>query len=92
MTIHSHPAYTKPTLPTVAGRAALANGIPGGSDPAAGVQKIFDLSLRDDIPLHFALGKDALGGIKVALEGVAKDIAKLESWSDGLDGMVGFDA
>ncbi|KAK7690665.1 hypothetical protein QCA50_005764 [Cerrena zonata] len=86
-TVYAHPAYTKPTLPTVAARTILLGDLPGGSAPAEGVQRIFDLSLLPDIPLHFALGKDAVGAIKAHVENLGRDATKFESWSEGLTGL-----
>ena len=86
---YTHPAYTNPKLPTVAGRTALAEGTLGGSPPAEAVQRIYKLSIQEEIPLHFALGKDSLGAIRFGVDRIGKDIEKYADWSEGLDGMVG---
>ena len=86
---HAHPAYTKPTLPTVAIRAAIANRGPDptpiGADASKAVQRLYDLSLLPDPPVQFPLGKDAIGVFRAQSGKLEQAAAKFESWSEGLE-------
>lgn len=82
-----HPAYTKPTLPTVIGRGLFAN--PNGltipwNDLEKTVARIYQLATLDNPPLHVALGKDALGAIRNQIELLRKELEQYESWSADL--------
>ena len=82
---YSHPAYTSPTLPSTAFRAAIESGHRMAADPAKAIQRIYDLSLLPDPPFRFVLGKDAIATVKEELKGIEEDVMKYESWSEGLD-------
>lgn len=82
---YSHPAYSDPTLPSVALRSFFQNTERYGRDPAKGVQRIYDLSLLPEPPLRFPLGPDAVDGVKSQVKLVEKDAEKYASWSEGLD-------
>ena len=82
---YSHPAYTSPTLPSTAFRAAIESGHRMAADPAKAIQRIYDLSLLPNPPFRFVLGKDAIATVKEELKGIEEDVMKYESWSEGLD-------
>lgn len=66
-------------------RAYLQTGASIGADPVKAVQRIYDFSLLDNPPFRFPLGKDAVGAIKAELQRIERDVAKYESWSEGLE-------
>ncbi|CAL1712889.1 unnamed protein product [Somion occarium] len=82
---YTHPAYTKPTLPSVAMTAHLVNGQPKGADPSKAVQRVYDLAAHPEPSLRFPLGKDAIGMVREEAQSILKDVAKYESWSEGLE-------
>ena len=83
---YSHPAYTSPTIPSYMVRNHfIGSGVRMGADPAKGVQRIYDLSLLPNPPLRFVLGKDAIKVVKDEMKSIGEDVAKYESWSEGLD-------
>ena len=82
---YSHPAYTSPNLPSAMLRKFLGSGQKMGADPAKAVQRIYDLSLLPNPPLRFVLGKDAVATVKEELKSLGEEVAKYESWSEGLD-------
>ena len=82
---YSHPAYTSPNLPSATFRKILGSGQKMGADPAKAVQRIYDLSLLPNPPLRFVFGKDAVATIKEELKSIGEEVAKYESWSEGLD-------
>ncbi|CAL1712884.1 unnamed protein product [Somion occarium] len=82
---YTHPAYTKPTLPSVATRAYLNNGVPKGADTSKAVQRIFDLAGEPEPSLRFPIGKDALVSVRGEAKRILQDAAKYESWSEGLE-------
>lgn len=88
---HAHPAYTKPTLPTVAIRAAVASRGPDsppiGADPAKAVARIWDFALLPDPPVRIPIGKDAAGVLRAESKNLEGAAERFESWSEGL----GFD-
>ena len=82
-----HPAYTKPTLPSVTARRLLTD--PAGpklswNNMEKGVAKIYQLTTLDDPPLHFPLGKDSVSLIRDQIEALTKDLERYESWSADL--------
>ncbi|KAF7795780.1 hypothetical protein EIP86_006947 [Pleurotus ostreatoroseus] len=82
-----HPAYTEPTLPSVVARTLLTD--PTGpkvswNNTNKGVAEIYRLTTLDDPPLHFPLGKDALGLIRNQIEVLTNDMERYESWSADL--------
>ena len=82
-----HPAYTKPTLPSVMTRDALTD--PNGprvswNNLEKGVAKIYQLTTLDDPPLHFPLGKDAVSWIRNEIEVLTKNLEQYASWSRDL--------
>ncbi|KAK7692333.1 hypothetical protein QCA50_003958 [Cerrena zonata] len=82
---YSHPAYNAPTLPSNVFRAFFKSGVRFGADPTKGVQRIYDLSLLSDPPFRFVLGKDAVAAVRAEIKSIEQDVAKYETWSDGLD-------
>ncbi|KAF7795784.1 hypothetical protein EIP86_006951 [Pleurotus ostreatoroseus] len=82
-----HPAYTKPTLPTVIGRNIFAD--PNGpklpfNDLQKGVAKIYKLTTLDNPPLHFPLGKDTFPAVRKQIAALTKALEEYESWSEDL--------
>ncbi|CAL1712890.1 unnamed protein product [Somion occarium] len=82
---YTHPAYTKPTLPSVAVIAYLSDGKPKGADTSKAVQRIHDLAADPQPSLRFPLGKDSLEMVKGEAKSILEDAAKYESWSEGLE-------
>ena len=66
-------------------RAYLKSGVRIGADPMKGVQRIFNLSLLDDPPFRFPLGKDAIDAIRTEVKHIEEDVTKYETWSNGLE-------
>ena len=84
--IEPHPAYTKPTLGGSQIRAYLTGDtFPPGTPPvAAGVEIIYRVAALADPPLHFPLGKDAVGAAKAKIAAEQEAMEKWASWSDNL--------
>lgn len=80
---YSYPAYSNPTLPSVALRRFFRNTERYGRDPVKGVQRIYDLSLFPEPPLRFPLSPNAMDGVKIQVKLVEKDAEKDASWSEG---------
>ena len=74
-------AYTHPSY------AARPYSSLGGSDPVKAAQRIWDLSLQPEPPLHFPIGKDAIAMIRAEVKGITENVDKHEAASEGL----GFD-
>lgn len=78
-----HPAYTKPTLPSVSIRNRLHGAI--GADVDKAVDRVYKLAVLPEPPLHFALGQDALATMKAKLAKTAAEFDEYASWSEGLE-------
>ncbi|KAI0738907.1 NAD(P)-binding protein [Daedaleopsis nitida] len=79
-----HPAYTKPTLPTVVMRNIWDTlELPG--DARKGMETIYKLASLDDSPMHFPLGKDAVEIFKQKATHVLAEAEKYGSWSENLN-------
>lgn len=83
------PAYTDENLPSQVMRRLFADTqmIPGDINKAA--QRVLEVSQLNNVkgakfPLHWALGKDSLGGVIPKLRGVLQEFEDFESWSDSL--------
>lgn len=63
----------------------MTSGARAGADPAKAVQRIYDITLLPEPPFRFILGKDAVANIKAEIKSIEQDLAKYESWSEGLD-------
>ena len=81
----SHPAYTSPSLPSNAIRAFFQGDSQIGADPAKAVQRIYELSLLSSPPLRLVLGKDAIAVAQAEIKSIEQDVAKYQSWSEGLE-------
>jgi len=85
VTIAPHPAYVKPTLHSVMVRQHLKSNQQLVGNVTKGVEKIYKLTELADPPLHFPLGKDAIGVAKKKTARLAEETDKYSSWSEGLD-------
>nr|VWP01366.1 Trihydroxynaphthalene reductase (EC (T3HN reductase) [Ganoderma boninense] len=86
-----HPAYASDaTTPATLMRKHFSDGVDKEamkarwSDPAKGVQKIYELSQLPDPPLRLLLGKDANQYVAEYLAKVTKEVELYASWSDDL--------
>ena len=77
------PAYDRPELPAAAFRAIWAGIVPPG-DPKKGMETVYKLAALEQPPLHFQLGKDAVGAARAKTSAFLADTDKYESWSEGL--------
>ncbi|KAM5536905.1 hypothetical protein V8D89_009452 [Ganoderma adspersum] len=81
-----HPAYSNPALPTSTLRSAWDSYVPTVSgDPRKAMETVYRLAALEQPPLHFPLGKDAVGITRTKTSAVLADTDKYESWSEGLD-------
>ncbi|KAH9938700.1 uncharacterized protein B0H18DRAFT_968391 [Fomitopsis serialis] len=84
-----HPAYTKPTLPSAMVRDMIKGGPIGAeADTVKAVAIMYQIAQLPDPPLHFAVGKDAIQGVKVKAEKLLADTGRFASWSDALSSEV----
>ena len=80
--IPQHPAYTKPTLPTVASRQLFSSEervFP--NDVQKGVAKIYELASAEKPPVHLLLGKDCVSQVRAHIAALQAEIDQYESWS-----------
>lgn len=54
------------------------------SDTAKGAQKIYELTLLANPPIHMPLGKDSVGFIREYAAELTKTVEEYASWSDKL--------
>ena len=54
-------------------------------DPRKGMEVVYKLAALDDPPLHFPLGKDAVGVVRAKTGALLADTEKYESWNEGLE-------
>ncbi|TFK83920.1 NAD-P-binding protein [Polyporus arcularius HHB13444] len=83
-----HPAYAaNPSLPTTALRTQdLVNAtfIPWKNTRRC-VEVIYKVAALQDPPLHFVLGKDAIGATRAKIADLSGSMDKYEAWSEGLE-------
>ena len=49
------------------------------------MEVVYKLAALEDPPLHFPLGKDAVGAVRAKTSALLSDAEKYESWSEGLE-------
>ena len=49
------------------------------------MEVVYKLATLEDLPLHFPLGKDAVGAVRAKTSALLSDAEKFESWSEGLE-------
>ena len=84
-----HPAYAaNPSLPTTAFRTLKdldGSKLIPWKDTRKSSEDLYNVALLPDPPLHFVLGKDAIGATRAKVSDLLGSIDKYEAWSDGLD-------
>ncbi|PIL35018.1 hypothetical protein GSI_02805 [Ganoderma sinense ZZ0214-1] len=82
----SHPEYNNPVLPVTGLRTGWDSYVPTVlRDPRKAMETMYKLAALKQPPLHFPLGKDAVGITRTKTSAVLTDTDKHESWSEGLD-------
>ncbi|KAJ7677743.1 hypothetical protein DFH06DRAFT_1167070 [Mycena polygramma] len=54
-------------------------------DAARGAKAIFRFSLLESPPVRWAIGKDAVGGVRTVVKRITEETNEFESWSDNLE-------
>ncbi|KAI0738900.1 hypothetical protein C8Q80DRAFT_217044 [Daedaleopsis nitida] len=77
----SHPAYETSTAPTAGLRRVLEKYVPFG-DPRKDTETVHKLASLEDPPMHFPLGKDAMGIYRGKATQILGAVDKYALWSD----------
>ncbi|KAF7306278.1 NAD(P)-binding protein [Mycena indigotica] len=78
-------AYDKEGLPSRFVREWFEDGSGIRGNPAAAAETIFKFSQLETPPKRWAVGKDAIGGVRIKIAAVSEETTAFESWSDGLE-------
>ncbi|KAI0687012.1 NAD(P)-binding protein [Earliella scabrosa] len=79
-----HPAYAKKSLPCTMMRAAGYDLVEWKNARKCG-EVFYKIASLSNPPLHFVVGKDAIGATRQKLAGLLEVVEKYESWSAGLE-------
>ncbi|KAI0631467.1 NAD-P-binding protein [Trametes polyzona] len=87
-----HPAYTKPTLPSVINRKAILGSVAGQGDPSYEVngdtskaaEALYRLSELPSPPMRLMLGKESVAIARAKTASVLAETEQYASWSEGL--------
>ncbi|EJF55608.1 NAD(P)-binding protein [Dichomitus squalens] len=80
----AHVAYSNKELPGNVLRGIWEQFHPKG-DARKGMEVVYKLAALEKPPLHFPLGKDAVGIVRSKTQSLLEDTEKYEPWNEGLE-------